>query len=130
MKLKHLAMLVLALAVVFGVLHLVGCASKDMKRMLAAEALWKNAQTRLRRTQELARRNAASAEELDERLSAATSAENTYRERKSAYELAVSGLWEKQIAQATAEVAVDPGDRLRIETPGGGGFGRPPVHRG
>jgi 5-oxoprolinase (ATP-hydrolysing) len=26
--------------------------------------------------------------------------------------------------QATAEFAVDPGDRLRIETPGGGGYGR------
>ena len=25
--------------------------------------------------------------------------------------------------QATAEVAVDAGDRLRIETPGGGGYG-------
>jgi len=27
--------------------------------------------------------------------------------------------------QGTAEVAVDAGDRLRIETPGGGGWGAP-----
>jgi 5-oxoprolinase (ATP-hydrolysing) len=31
--------------------------------------------------------------------------------------------------QATAEIAVDAGDRLRIETPGGGGYGAP-VERG
>ena len=31
--------------------------------------------------------------------------------------------------QATAEIAVDAGDRLRIETPGGGGYGRAAVRR-
>jgi 5-oxoprolinase (ATP-hydrolysing) len=31
---------------------------------------------------------------------------------------------------ATAEFAVDPGDRLRIETPGGGGYGRAVAHDG
>ena len=32
--------------------------------------------------------------------------------------------------QATAEIAVDAGDRLRIETPGGGGYGRATVRHG
>ena len=32
--------------------------------------------------------------------------------------------------QATAEIAVDAGDRLRIETPGGGGYGRAAVRHG
>ena len=35
------------------------------------------------------------------------------------------GLWQE--LPGCAELAVAPGDRLRIETPGGGGYGPPPA---
>jgi 5-oxoprolinase (ATP-hydrolysing) len=37
----------------------------------------------------------------------------------------IRGDGSSETLQATAELAVDAGDRLRIETPGGGGYGRP-----
>jgi RND family efflux transporter MFP subunit len=75
-------------------------------RMKAAEALLQYAESRLTRTRELHRRKTANEDDLQEHVSAAEAARRVHAERKSAYELAVSGLWDEQIAQAAAQVAV------------------------
>ena len=72
--------------------------------------------------------------EFRESMTAAILVESPARARRSGWRAAAPGRagvnrllrrdGRSETLQATAEVAVDAGDRLRIETPGGGGYGR------
>jgi RND family efflux transporter MFP subunit len=75
-------------------------------RMLASKALKEFTEARAKRTQDLLLDNAVSRDELQDNLSAAEAAAQRYLETKAAYELANSGKWDEQIAQASAKVAI------------------------
>ena len=86
-------------------------------RMLAAKALMEFATSRLRRDQRLLGQPASpiSEDEYQEHLSAAEGAQEVYRERKAAWELASSGLWDKKVDQAKSEVAIQEETVRRLE---------------
>ncbi len=75
-------------------------------RMAAAEARQKYMKARWNRSQKLYNENRTiSEEELDEAMSSGVEAEQAYLEAKAAYDLAVAGPRQEQIAQARAQVA-------------------------
>jgi RND family efflux transporter MFP subunit len=76
------------------------------RRLLASEALKEFTSDRADRTKQLYDDKAVSEDELDDRLSAAEVAEQTYRENEAAYDLATSGKWDDQIDQAKARVEI------------------------
>lgn len=76
-------------------------------RMSSAAARQKYMQSRRERWQQLYNTNRAiSEEELDEAISSGIEAEQAYLEAKAAYDLAVAGPRQEQIAQARAQVAI------------------------
>lgn len=86
-------------------------------RMLAAKALMEFAQQRLKRSQQLAQGvpPAIAEDELQQQISAAAAADEVYREKKAAWELAKSGLWDRKIGQAKARVTVQEETIRRLE---------------
>lgn len=86
-------------------------------RMLAGKALMDFAASRLARDRDLQGKvsNAITQDEYQEHVSAAEEARETYREKKSAWELANAGLWDKKIDQARARLAIQQETVLRLE---------------
>lgn len=84
-------------------------------RALGAEALMNYSRSRAERLQELMQRRATSQELLDEALSAATRAHQSYLEAHAAYEMAVAGPRAEQIAQAEALVQFQQEEVYRLE---------------
>ncbi|HEY3391334.1 MAG TPA: efflux RND transporter periplasmic adaptor subunit [Lacipirellulaceae bacterium] len=85
-------------------------------RMLAAEARVRYAQARRARAENLFRQGQAmTQEERDEMIALAIEAEQAYLDAKAAYELAVAGPRKEQIAQASAQVAVQQATVNRLK---------------
>lgn len=82
-------------------------------RMASAQARWKYADARRVRSQQVGQ--AMSDEEREEMLALSIEAEQAYIDAKNAYQLAVEGPRKEQIAQASAQVAMQQAtvDRLK-----------------
>ena len=83
-------------------------------RVLAAEALGRFAEARLRRAKALFQRNSISEEELQEKESAAAAAVQKALENKAAWR-ALSGSQEEKLAKAQSEVHVSEEEVARLE---------------
>jgi multidrug efflux pump subunit AcrA (membrane-fusion protein) len=83
--------------------------------MLAARALREFTQSRLKRTQSLFQRNAATEDDLQENVSAAEGAHQSYLGKKAAWELAKAGPREEKIEQARAQALAQQEEVHRLE---------------